>query len=333
MILGDHQRKIRPKVVYDILLKESDEMHPMSTNEIIERLKERGISAERKTLYEDIKLLNAYGYEVLSERGRSNYYYVVDRSFDIAELRILTDAVDAARFVTAKKTAALEKKLTELAGRTGKETLGAKHLRFDVVKLKNENIFYNVDTLDACISAGKKCSFLYFDYDFEGKRSYRKDMEPYIVSPVQMLFEENNYYLLAVSEHPGITAYRVDRMDRVTMEADDAETGNVADISEFRKQVFSMYGGEAVNIELECDESYVNVIVDKFGFDVTMLKLPGNAVRIKVKVQLSPTFFGWLATGGGKIRIAAPDTAIEQYREHLLKCMPQKPPTEEPNEQ
>lgn len=322
MIVGDHQRKIRPKVVYDILLKESDEQHPMSTYEIIDKLKERGISAERKTLYEDIKLLNAYGYEVLSERGRTNYYYVVDRSFDIAELRILTDAVEAARFVTAKKSAVLQKKLMELAGKSGKESLGAEHLRFDVVKLKNENIFYNVDTLDACISAGKKCSFLYFDYDFEGRRRYRKDMQPYVVSPVQMLFEDNNYYLLAISEHPGVTAYRVDRMDKVTMEADDAERGDVADISEFRKQVFSMYGGEAVNVELECDESYVNVIVDKFGFGVTMLKLDDSTVRIKVRVQLSPTFFGWLATGGGKIKIAAPAEAAEKYREHLTKCMP-----------
>ncbi len=322
MKLGDHQRKIRPKVVYDILLKESDEQHPMSTYEIIDKLKERGISAERKTLYEDIKLLNAYGYEVLSERGRTNYYYVVDRSFDIAELRILTDAVEAARFVTAKKSAVLQKKLMELAGKSGKESLGAEHLRFDVVKLKNENIFYNVDTLDACISAGKKCSFLYFDYDFEGRRRYRKDMQPYVVSPVQMLFEDNNYYLLAISEHPGVTAYRVDRMDKVTMEADDAERGDVADISEFRKQVFSMYGGEAVNVELECDESYVNVIVDKFGFGVTMLKLDDSTVRIKVRVQLSPTFFGWLATGGGKIKIAAPAEAAEKYREHLTRCMP-----------
>lgn len=322
MIVGDHQRKIRPKVVYDILLKESDEQHPMSTYEIIDKLKERGISAERKTLYEDIKLLNAYGYEVLSERGRTNYYYVVDRSFDIAELRILTDAVEAARFVTAKKSAVLQKKLMELAGKSGKESLGAEHLRFDVVKLKNENIFYNVDTLDACISAGKKCSFLYFDYDFEGRRRYRKDMQPYVVSPVQMLFEDNNYYLLAISEHPGVTAYRVDRMDKVTMEADDAERGDVADISEFRKQVFSMYGGEAVNVELECDESYVNVIVDKFGFGVTMLKLDDSTVRIKVRVQLSPTFFGWLATGGGKIKIAAPAEAEEKYREHLTRCMP-----------
>ena len=322
MKLGDHQRKIRPKVVYDILLKESDEQHPMSTYEIIDKLKERGISAERKTLYEDIKLLNAYGYEVLSERGRTNYYYVVDRSFDIAELRILTDAVEAARFVTAKKSAVLQKKLMELAGISGKESLGAEHLRFDVVKLKNENIFYNVDTLDACISAGKKCSFLYFDYDFEGRRRYRKDMQPYVVSPVQMLFEDNNYYLLAISEHPGVTAYRVDRMDKVTMEADDAERGDVADISEFRKQVFSMYGGEAVNVELECDESYVNVIVDKFGFGVTMLKLDDSTVRIKVRVQLSPTFFGWLATGGGKIKIAAPAEAAEKYREHLTRCMP-----------
>ncbi len=322
MIVGDHQRKIRPKVVYDILLKESDEQHPMSTYEIIDKLKERGISAERKTLYEDIKLLNAYGYEVLSERGRTNYYYVVDRSFDIAELRILTDAVEAARFVTAKKSAVLQKKLMELAGKSGKESLGAEHLRFDVVKLKNENIFYNVDTLDACISAGKKCSFLYFDYDFEGRRRYRKDMQPYVVSPVQMLFEDNNYYLLAISEHPGVTAYRVDRMDKVTMEADDAERGDVADISEFRKQVFSMYGGEAVNVELECDESYVNVIVDKFGFGVTMLKLDDSTVRIKVRVQLSPTFFGWLATGGGKIKIAAPAEAAEKYREHLTRCMP-----------
>ena len=320
---GDHQRKIRPKVVYDILLKESDEHRPLSTNEIIEKLSERGISAERKTLYEDIKLLNAYGYEVLSERGRANYYYVVDRTFDTAELRILTDAVEAARFVTEKKTKVLKDKLRELAGVTGAETLGAEHLKFDVVKLRNENIFYNVDTLDECISAGKKCSFLYFDHDFEGKRMYRRNMRSYTVTPVALLFEDDNYYLLAVSEHPGITAYRVDRMDRVAATNEDAETpaGGI-DIGEYRKQVFSMYGGPSEDVVLECDESYINVIVDKFGFELNMLKLASDNVRIKVKVQLSPTFFGWLATAGGKVKLIKPHSAVVAYREHLTKCMP-----------
>ena len=319
---GDHQRKIRPKLVYDILLHESDEQHPISTNEIIARLNEQGVSADRKTLYEDIKLLNAYGFEVLQERGRSNYYYVVDRSFDTVELKILMDAVESARFVTAKKTAVLKKKIMELAARSGAEQLSANDVRFDVVKLKNENIFYNIDTLDACIRACKKCSFLYFDYDFEGQRQYRNGSEPYIVSPLALLFSDENYYLLAKARRPGISAYRVDRMDKVQMEDPPSEKVRGDSLKSYRKKVFSMYAGREETVVMECAEDYVNVIVDRFGFELPMLKLPSGDVRIKAEVDLSPTFFGWLATGGGKVRLTAPRDAVKAYREHLEKCMP-----------
>lgn len=319
---GEHQRKIRPKLVYDILLHESDERHPISTNEIIGKLAERGVSADRKTLYEDIKLLNSYGFEVLHERGRANYYYVVDRSFDTVELKILLDAVESARFITKKKTAVLKKKIMELAARSGAEQLSANNVTFDVVKLRNENIFYNIDTLDACINAEKKCSFLYFDYDSEGQRKYRNDSEPYVVSPLALLFSDENYYLLAKARRPGISAYRVDRMDRVQMEDPLAEKVRGESLKSYRKKVFSMYAGKEETVVMECSEDYIDVIIDRFGFELPMLRLADGKVRIRAEVQLSPTFFGWLATGGGKVRLTAPRDAVAAYRNFLMNCIP-----------
>ena len=320
---GDHQRKIRPKLLYDLLLKETDEEHGIATNDIILKLREQGVSVDRKTLYEDIKLLNAYGFEVLQERGRTNYYNVVERSFDTVELKILMDAVEAARFITPKKTATLKKKIVELAARSGAEQLSTNDVKFDVVKLKNENIFYNIDTLDACIRADKKCSFLYFDYDFEGQRKYRNNSEPYVVSPLALLFSDENYYLLAIK--PGrrsVSAFRVDRMDTVQMESPIAERMREGSLKNYRKKVFSMYAGEEVTVVMECDESYIDVIIDRFGFELTMLKLPSGQVRIKAEVALSPTFFGWLATSAGKVRLTAPQHAVQKYRDHLLTCLP-----------
>ncbi len=320
-----NNQKIKIMALYDILRRETDEEHPMSTAELISKLADMGIPAERKSLYEDIRVLNEYGYEVLTLRERANMYYVVDRNFDTAELRILLDAVQAAPFVTEKKTAALVDKISSLAGAHRAELLKKNIVCFDTVKHTNENVFYSVDTIDTCILTGRKCSFGYFDYDFEGQRVFRKGGERYLVNPVALVFSNDNYYLMAYGDkYENIVVYRVDRMDKVEAEGESvtrADWLDPNDIASYRKRAFSMFSGKTEEISLIADKSVTDAIVDKFGERVNMLKLDDNTCRVKVKVQVSPTFFGWLATFGGKITVGAPESVRSAYAEHLAAAI------------
>lgn len=154
----------------EILRQETDEAHPVSTEDLRKRLLDKGITCDRRTLYKDIELLNSSGYEVMCiKHGNKNFYYVEDRSFSIPELRILMDATLAAGFVTPKKTRELVGKIAAMGGRHCAEMLKNGSVCFNTRKHANESIYYNIDFIEKAIGSGKKISFCYFDLDESGK--------------------------------------------------------------------------------------------------------------------------------------------------------------------
>lgn len=317
-------QKMKPLLIYDILKRETDENHPMTTGELVARLEALGIAAERKSIYEDIKSLNKFGYEVLTTRGRSNQYYVVDRVFDCAEIKILVDAIRASSFITENKTEQLINKIAGLAGCHQAEALKRDVVCIASVKHTNEGIFYAVDTISNCILDSKKCSFVYFDLNCNGERAYRKDGARYLVTPLALVFNDNNYYMLAYSEkHENVATYRVDRMDKVKAEGKNERRARWLkdfDLAKYRKQAFSMFNGTPREVTLLCDKSMTDIVTDKFGESVEMID-EGEKFKVKVKVQISPTFFGWCATAGGKIKVKAPIKVRRAYNAHLRKCL------------
>lgn len=316
---------MKPILIYDILKRETDEEHPMTTMELVARMEAKGICAERKSIYEDIKILNKFGFEVLTARSRSNMYYVVDRGFDEPEIKILMDAVRASSFITEKKTEQLLNKLASLAGEHKAQTLKNDIVCIAPVKHSNENVFYAVDIISNCILSNRKCSFTYFDFACDGTRSYRKDGARYMVKPVALVFNDNNYYMLAYGDkYERVATYRVDRMDSVRSECKAEKAARwlkTYDLVKYRKQAFSMFNGELREVTLECDKSMTDVVTDKFGENIVMEEVSDTKFRVKVRLQVSPTFFGWCATAGGKIKIKFPARVREAYYEHLKKCM------------
>ena len=181
------EQKIKLLVLYDILLRETDESHALSTDEIVEKLRERGIEIARKVLPGDIALLNKYGFEVLSYKKRSYYYYVAYRKFDVAELRVLIDAVQAANFISEAHTIDLAKRLAGLAGTHSAEEIGRRFVCYDTVKKNNGNIFYYTDRIERAIEERKKVSFRYFSLNYRGEKVYRREGRRYIVNPVVLV--------------------------------------------------------------------------------------------------------------------------------------------------
>lgn len=318
--------KIKLLRVWEILKQDSDENNPLTTNQILEKLSESGIICDRRTLYQDISTLNSYGYEVICKKGQhSNGYYVIDRSFDVPELRILIDAVQAASFISPKKTAELTDKIAALGGSYRADILKKNIVEFNTTKHNNEHIYYSVNAIEDAILAGKKISFQYFDLNESHERVFRKNGEKYLVNPVAMVFSNDNYYLICYHDnHDGITTYRIDRMLNVSVseqEINKAAQPKGLNIAKHRKQSFSMFGGITETVKFEADKNLLDVIYDKFGEDTQIRSIGNGKISFTADVQISPVFFGWCCSFGDRLKIVAPLTMVELVCNYIKDMM------------
>ncbi len=315
----DNCQKIKLLKLLELLRQETDEQHPMTTMAIIDRLAQMGISCERRTLAKDITVLNDQGFEVMfrwvnGEKG----YYIEDRSFSVPELKILIDAVQAASFITPKKTAELIDKIADLGGSNRANILKANMVCFNTRKHSNESIYYNVDFLEDAIQQRRKIIFRYFDLNENGEKVYRREGHHYVVEPIALVFNEDNYYLMVYSSRHDSTAnYRVDRMDAVEVIDEPITEKAIAlrsSIDSYTEQAFKMYGGTPVDITIQFDAKLIGVVYDKFGEDTKMIRTGEDAFVATVKVQISPTFWGWLFQFGGQMKVLSPESVIEDYK-------------------
>ena len=323
----DNCQKIKLLKLYELLRQETDEQHPMTTMTIIDRLGKMGISCERRTLAKDMAILNEQGYEVMFRWiGKEKGYYVEDRSFSVPELKILIDAVQAASFITDKKTSELIEKIADLGGGHRADILKSNMVCFNTRKHSNESIYYNVGYLEDAIQQQKKVIFCYFDLNEHGEKVYRREGHHYVVEPVGLVFHEDNYYLMVYSaRHDGTANYRVDRMDKVEI-IDELVCEKAlelrASVDCFTEQAFKMYGGQPVDITLQFDHKLIGVVYDKFGEDTNMIRLNDNTCVATVKVQTRPTFCGWIFQFGNQMQITSPGEIIEEYKNRtaMLHC-------------
>lgn len=310
------KQKIRLLILYDFLQKNTDEKNPASTQQLISFLNEKGFNVNRKTLYEDIETLNEYGYEVLCLKSRSNLYYVVDRNFERSEVQILLSAIGATNFLSNKKTISLMEKLFDLLGTTETEQLQAV-VTISKNKRNNEKIYYYIDAITTSIIEKKKLTFLYFDYDETGRREYRKDKTRYEVNPLGIAYSDDKLYLICYHDKYGEPVnYRIDRMDEVQVEEQSItyikELENF-DVNTYKKEQFSMFGGYQETIELIFPKVYLEVMIDRFGEDISICSIGNGEYIMKVKIQVSKTFFAWLTTFEGKVYINSPKSVKEHY--------------------
>lgn len=328
---SENSRKIKLLKMWEILKSQTDEEHPISTNELIEKLALEGIEVDRKILYTDIELLNKNGYEVLMERSRSNLYFVEDRSFNQPEIRILMDAVQSASFITEKKTDELLNKIAVLAGSKRGKLLKENITKFSVVKGTNEAIYYSVDTIVQAIKEKKKICFNYSDHNENRERIYRMDKEDpikkrsYVVNPVSTVIDNGQYYLVCYDDkHEGKLAnYRIDRMDKVEIVDESIWQNPKLDFEKSRRKQFEMYGGDTKVVTFLADKGLIDVIFDKFGKAVKIRDGEGERLHCTVEVQQSPTFINWCCSFGTRLTVISPPSTIAQIQEHLEETLQQ----------
>lgn len=316
------EQKIKLLVLYDLLCSLTDENHALNTDEIIALLAEKNIAVSRKILLQDIALLNEYGYEVLSYKKKYHYYYVVNRHFDTAEVALLSDAVQASKLSGAQKKSLTDKLMSTIGNYQATELVSAANFG-TIPKRNNRHIIYTIDTLKQAIINNKQVSFKYYSLDYEKNRVYRNDGRRYLVDPLVVVWNKDNYYLICFdNKHAGISHYRIDRMENAIEEVTDRiyrkESENF-DIEQYRQSVFSMFGGDEQEVVLQFTSAMIDDIFDKFGEEVNISKISDDTYQVKVHVQVSKTFFAWLVGTQGKMRIITPQKTNEQFNEFVSR--------------
>ena len=318
MAKGANQKK-KLFCILSLLERESDEEHPVSTERIIESLTANDISAERKSIYDDIQTLQDLGYDVIS-CGRKGYYLGA-REFELAELKLLVDAVQSSKFLTEKKSHELIKKLERFCSRHEAGKLQRQVHVIDRVKTMNERVLYLVDTIHEAIAENRMISFQYMKWNGKKELVPRHEGKRYLVSPYILMWEEENYYLVAYDEQAdGRRYYRVDKMADIKIE--DAQRTHSEEFSEnaalLSKKTFGMYDGKEERVRLSFEEPLLNVVLDRFGTDLILLEKEMNRYEAAVDVQVSQQFFGWLC-GVSDVKLCGPEYVVTQYGEHLTK--------------
>lgn len=312
-------QKLKLLYLMKILLARTDADHALTLAEISAELAKYDVSAERKSLYDDFELLKLYGINVQTKRDRQVRYYVARHPFSMAELKLLIDAVQASKSITVPKSMELIRKLEGLGSHHQGALLHEQVYMENRLKAANEEIFANVETLYLAIGRNRKIRFRYFEWNARKQRLLRHDGKEYHLSPWALSWYDENYYLVAYdSEAEIIKHFRVDKMldVRLTEERREGERAFCDfDMAIYSRQVFGMYGGEACNVRIRCDNDLAGVVIDRFGQDVTILFNADTYFEFSAKVMVSPTFFAWVLGFGGRMKILSPESvALELIR-------------------
>lgn len=313
------RQKLKLLILADLLRRETDEEHGITMNEILEDLEREGISAERKSIYDDIRTLEDYGMDIVSTRGRAGNYRLVHRRFELPELKLLVDAVQSCRFLSAKKSRELIHKLEGLTSRYEAQSLQRQVYAVGRVKSMNESIYYSIDMIHAAISQDKQIAFRYFEWTADKKMRFRHNGKIYRRSPYALIWDNENYYLVAfdhTAEPPAVRHYRVDKMKDLSI-VNAPRLGQEMfrdfDMAEYASSRFGMFGGTPQSIELRFCAHLAGVVFDRFGKDVIVFPEPDGSFRVHVDAVVSPQFMGWLAGFGADAQLLGPPDAVNAY--------------------
>ena len=315
----DNEAKLRPLYLGKIFHELTDEEHYLTTAQLIQILEERyGIKAHRQTIKTEIELLQRFGMDIQETKSTQNRYNLVSRQFDLAELKLLIDAVESSKFITVEKSMSLVSKLASLAGANRAAEL-KRNVRVEgKIKPENESIYYIVDTINDAINAGRKISFQYFQYNVRKEQKLKRNGEPFILTPLHLVWNGDYYYVVGVFDYKQkIGSFRVDRIAKCPVILDDPALPPPAgfDINEYLNTTFRMYNSDRCNVELICDNSVMDSIIDRFGADVTTYANDMTSFRAIVNVATSHIFYSWVFGFGGLVRIKGPVEVKDAYAE------------------
>ena len=314
-------QKLKILYLMQAFLERTDREHPMSVPDLILYLDGYGISVERKTVYEDIETLRIFGMKIENRREKPSGYYLADRDFSFPELKILMDAVQSSRFITERQSRELVRKLEHLTSISEAKRLQSQTSVLSGSKAVNREIYDSIQKICDAMADNRQICFNYYEWDFSRELKPKRDGARYRVSPWKMIWNNENYYLIAYDDRSrDIRHYRVDKMLKIELTAESREGkeqfGNF-DVAAYSRKTFGMFAGEDETVTLICEDALTGVMIDRFGKEVAMRRYDGTRIRVRVSVAVSRQFFGWLAGLGAAVQIESPEPVAREYREYL----------------
>lgn len=320
---GSNQ-KLKLYYLAKIMVAKTDEEHYLTMPEIMKELEKYEITAERRSIYRDLQDLEKFGIEIEGEPvGKSYHYHVVSHQFELPELKLLVDAIQSSRFITAKKSGELIGKLEGFVSEYEAKKLQRQVYVSDRVKTMNESIYYNVDAIHNAIAQNCKIQFQYFQWNTKKEMELRHGGAYYHISPWGLLWDNQNYYLVAYdSAGAKIKHYRVDKMLHISMmeeEREGKEAFAKLNMASYTNMNFGMFGGEKENVKLKVANRMAGVIIDRFGKNVMMVPHDADSFTIHIDVQVSDQFFSWVAALGDEVKILGPETVVDQMKGYIRR--------------
>lgn len=317
--------RIRILALLELLQERSDEEHPLSAQELVNLLQTQGIIAARKTIYRDISALRSHGADILFTRQPKAGFFLASRRFEPPEVRLLMDAVQAAPFLTKKKTAELIRKLGGLMSRAqAEETAGKVHINLRP-KYDNKEIYYTIDAIHRAIIKKKKISFLYRHYVIRGRRIVQDEGRRFLISPYALIWDSDKYYLAGNYEkYDDVSVYRLDRIKHVEISSNSARP--FSEVSEYREyfdaedyaaKTFHMYHGDLQTVVLRCADEALEPLLDKFGGELSISGREEGFFTVCVQVFAGEGLVEWLLQYGDRITVLSPQELRNQVTERI----------------
>ena len=327
MAKGSNQ-KLKMLYLVKIFMEETDDDHGLTMPQLISKLNAYGVNADRKTVYMDLEELKNFGIDIITEQvGRKWYYYVGARDFELPELKLLVDSVQSAKFMTDKKSTELIRKIESLASKHDAKKLQRQVFITGRVKTMNESIYYNVDKLHEAIGTNSQIRFKYYQWNVNKEMELRRDGDWYQTSPWGLMWDDENYYLIAFSaEDSKIKHYRVDKMLDISIleeRREGQQEFQKFDLPHYSRSLFGMFSGEEKKVTIEADNNMVGVMIDRFGKDIIIAPEGEDKFRITVSVAVSPQFLGWIIALGDGVKIVGPDEVVEEMQQEARRLAEQ----------
>lgn len=317
-------QKLKLLYIVRFLLEETDQNHPITVGEIIEKLRAVDISAERKSVYDDIEALRDFGLDIVTIREKYFKYYIGSRNFEPPELKLLVDTVQSSKFITEKKTLSLISKIESLTSRHEARLLSRQVYVRNRVKSMNESVYYNVDEISSAINSNRAILFKYFEYAVSGEQRLRRNGEDYEISPFALISDDENYYMLGYDAKSELMKhFRVDKMLGIRV-SDSPRTGGEIfaeiDMSDYSKSVFGMFGGKRERVQLRFSNHLAGAVIDRFGRETILVPDGSEHFTVTITAVISQQFFGWLFGFGTDAEIVSPENARESMRQKLSEA-------------
>ncbi len=318
-------QKLKILYLMKLLQEKTDREHPVSVKDIIQTMEAYGISVERKTVYDDIETLRTFGMKIGSRRGKPAGFYLEERTFELPELKFLMDAVQSSKFITEKQSAALVRKLEDLASVHEAKKLKSQVFLMPGIKTLNEEIYTNIETIYDAISANRQISFRYYQWTLSRELKPKRGGERYRVSPGKLLWNNDNYYLMGLDEFSGIVKhYRVDKMMDVAVEEEKRSGESVFrdfDMGRFSAETFGMFDGKETILKIRFSNELVGVVLDRFGKKAVLQRSDDTHFFLQTHIRVSGQFFGWLTGLGPGAEIVSPEKVRKEYKSFLTKIL------------